>query len=154
MRVNIGPFNGCIEAAVVPDDIVELPLIGRTIGPKDLGQLLNNYTLLSGKRNRVNVNAVQTHKQQKEQEENETAEQQALEDEQPCPIPLDGSVGEDINNEDECEMKSEGRVANVLNRNEDELEVLCNLGGTNLSEEGESITEEYKKLMKQDESMK
>ena len=93
-------------------------------------------------------------KQQKEQEENETAEQQALEDKQPCPIPLDGSVGEDINNEDECEMKSEGRVVNVLNRNEYELEVLCNLGGINLSNEGESVTEEYKKLMKQDESMK
>ena len=154
MRVNIGPFNGCIEAAVVPDDIVELPLIGRNIGPKDLGQLLNNYTLLSGKRNRVNVNTVQTHKQQKEQEENKTAEQQALEDEQPCLITLDGSVGEDINNEEECEMKSEGRVMNVLNRNEDELEVLCNLGGINLSEEGESFTEEYKKVMKQDESMK
>ena len=154
VRVNIGPFNGCIEAAVVPDDIVELPLIGRNIGPKDLGQLLNNYTLLSGKRNRVNVNTVQTHKQQKEQEENETAEQQALEDEQPCLIPLDGSAGEDINNEDECEMKSEGRVMNVLNINEDEFEVLCNLGGINLSEEGESITEEYKKVMKQDESMK
>ena len=30
VRINIGPFNGCIEAA---------------------GQLLNNYTLLSGKRN-------------------------------------------------------------------------------------------------------
>ena len=43
---------------------------------------------------------------------------------------------------------------NILNRNEDELEVLCNLGGINLSEEGESITEEYKKVMKQDESMK
>ena len=98
-------------------------MIGRNISPKDLGQLLNNYTLLSGKRNRVNVNAVQTLKQQKEQEENETAEQQALEDEQPCPISLDGSVGEDVNNEDECEMKSEGRVVNVLNRNEDELEV-------------------------------
>ena len=68
VRVNIGPFSGCIEAAVVPDDIVELPLIGRNIGSKDLGQLLNNYTLLSGKRNRVNVNAVQTRKQQKEQE--------------------------------------------------------------------------------------
>ena len=77
-----------------------------------------------------------------------------MEDEQPCPIPLDGSIGEDINNEDECEIKSEGRVVNVLNRNEDELEVLCNLGGINLSEEGESITEKYKKLMKQDESMK
>ena len=51
VRVNIGLFNGCIEAAVVPDDIVELPLIGRNIGPKNLGQLLNNYTLLSGKRN-------------------------------------------------------------------------------------------------------
>ena len=24
VRVNIGPFNGCIEAAVVPDDMVEL----------------------------------------------------------------------------------------------------------------------------------
>ena len=60
-----------------------------------------------------------------------------MEDEQPRPIPLDESVGEDINNEDECEMKSEGRVVNVLNRNEDELEVLCNLGGINLSEERE-----------------
>ena len=154
VRVNIGPFNGCIEAAVVPDDIVELPLIGRNIGPKDPGQLLNNYTLLSGKRNRVNVNTVQTHKQQKEQEDNETAEQQALQDEQPHLIPLDGSVGEDINNEDECEMKSEGRIMNVLNRNEDELEVLCNLGGVNLSEEGERITEEYKRVMIQDESLK
>ena len=115
--VNICPFNGCIEAAAVPDDIVELPLIGRNIGPKDLGLLLNNYTLLSGKRNRVNVNAIQTLKQQKEEEENETAEQQALENEQPCPVPLDESVGEDIINEDECEMKSEGRVVNVLNRN-------------------------------------
>ena len=67
-----------------------------------------------------------------------------MEDEQPCPIPLDGSVGEDINNEDECEMKSEGRVLNVLNTSEDELEVLCNLGSINLLEEGESITEEYK----------
>ena len=82
----------------------------------------------------MNVNAVQTRKQQKEQEENETAEQQALEDEQPRPILLDGSVGEDINNEDECEMKSEGRVVNVFNRNEDELEVLCNKGGIYLSE--------------------
>ena len=100
----------------------------------------------------MNVNAVQTRKQKKEQEENETAEQQALEDEQPCLIPLDGSVGEDINNEDEYEMKSEGRVVKVLNRNEDELEVL--LHGKNLSEEGESITEEYKKKMKQDKSMK
>ena len=154
MRVNIGPFNGCIEAAVVPDGIVELPLIGRNIGPKDLGQLLKNYTLLSGMRNRVNVNIVQTHKLQKEQEDNETAEQQALQDEQPHLIPLDGSVGEDINNEDECEMKSEGRVVNVLNRNEDELEVLCNLGGVNLSEEGERITEEYKRVMIQDESLK
>ena len=62
--VNIAPFNGCIEAAIVPDDIVELPLMGRNIGPKDLGQLLNNYTLLSGNRDRVNVNAVPTHKQQ------------------------------------------------------------------------------------------
>ena len=69
VTVNIGPFNGCIEAAVVPDDIVELPLIGRNIGPKDLGQLLNNYTLLSGKRNRVNVNAVQTRIQQKKKQE-------------------------------------------------------------------------------------
>ena len=65
----------------------------------------------------MNINAVQTRKQQKEQEENETAEQQALEDEQPCPIPLDGSVGEDINNEHECEMESEGRVVNVLVKN-------------------------------------
>ena len=102
----------------------------------------------------MKVNAVQTRKQQKEQEEKETADKQALEDEQPCPIPLDGSVGEDTNNEDECEMKSESRVVNILNRNEDELEVLCNLGGINLSEEGESITEKYKKLMKQDESIK
>ena len=93
VRVNIGPFNGCVDAAVVPDDIAELSLIERNIGPKDLGRLLNNYTLLSGKRNRVNVNAVQTCKQQKEQEENETAAQQALEDGQPCPIPLDGSLG-------------------------------------------------------------
>ena len=37
VRINIGPFNGCIEAAVVPDDIVELPLIGRNISTKDLG---------------------------------------------------------------------------------------------------------------------
>ena len=92
----------------------------------------------------MNINAVQTHKQKEEHEENKTAAQQALEDEQPCPIPLDGSVGEDINNEDECEMKSEGRVVDVLNRNEDELEVLCNLGDINLSEEGESITEDIK----------
>ena len=72
----------------------------------------------------MNVNTVQTHKQQNEREDNETAEQQALQDEEPHVIPLDGSVGEDINNEDECEMKSESRVMNVLNRNEDELEVL------------------------------
>ena len=31
---------------------------------------------------------------------------------------------------------------------------MCNLGGINLSEEGESITEEYIKLMKQEESTK
>ena len=43
-------------------------------------------------------------------------------------------------------MKSEGRVVSVLNRNEDELEVLSNLGFLNLSEEGESITEEYKTI--------
>ena len=43
---------------LAPDDI-KLPLIGRNIGPMGLGQLLNNYTLLSGKRNRVNVNALQ-----------------------------------------------------------------------------------------------
>ena len=47
-------------------------------------------------------------------------------------------------------MKSEGWVVNVLKRNEYELEVLCNLGGINLLEDGESITEEYKKLRKQD----
>ena len=155
VRVNFGPFNGCIEAAVVPDDMVELPLIGRNIGPRDLGELLRNYTLMSGKRNqRVLVNAVQTRKQQKEQEEVKAAEEQAWENEQPCPIPLDESVGEDVITEEECEMRSEGRVVNELNRNEDEFEVLCNLGGVNLSEEGESIVEEYKRLMKQDESMK
>ena len=65
-----------------------------------------------------------------------------MEDEQPCPIPLDVSIGENKSNKDESEMKSEGRVVNV--RNEDELEVLCNLGCINLSEAGESITEEYK----------
>ena len=82
------------------------------------------------------------------------AEQQAWENEQPCPISLDESVGEDVITEEECEMSTEGRVVNELNRNEDEFEVLCNLGGVNLSEEGESIVEEYKRLMKQDESMK
>ena len=34
------------------------------------------------------------------------------------------------------------------------MEVLCNLGGINLSEEGERITEGYKKLMKQVKSIK
>ena len=53
-----------------------------------------------------------------------------------------------------CEKKFEGRVVNVWNRNEDELEVWRNLGGINLLEKKESITEEYKTLMKQDDSMK
>ena len=39
-------------------------------------------------------------------------------------------------------MKSEGTVVNVLNKNEDELEVKCRMGGISLLEEGESITEE------------
>ena len=110
---------------------------------------------MSGKRNqRVLVNAVQTRKQQKEQEEVKAAEQQAWENEQPCPIPLDESVGKDVITEEECEMRSEGRVVNELNRNEDEFEVLCNLGGVKSLGEGGSIVEEYKRLMKQDESMK